>query len=87
VLNFCKFRANTNIDLELDCIFRKPESNTILCEKYVILPIQTNAGANAEKSPKQPLPLGVSNLVEFEFEFEFELARSPPKIFFHVSVE
>jgi len=26
--------------------------------KYVILPIQTNGGANAEKSPKQPLPLG-----------------------------
>jgi len=25
--------------------------------------------------------------LEFEFEFEFELARSPPKIFFHVSVE
>jgi len=28
-----------------------------------------------------------SSSFEFEFEFEFELARSPPKIFFHVSVE
>jgi len=25
-------------------------------QKYVILPIQTNGGTNAEKSPKQPLP-------------------------------
>jgi len=32
------------------------ESNTFLCEKHVILPIQTNGGANAEKSPKQPIP-------------------------------
>jgi len=33
------------------------KSNTFLCEQYVILPIQTNGGANAEKSPKQPLLL------------------------------
>jgi len=31
--------------------------NTFLCEQYLILPIQTNRGANAEKSQKQPLPL------------------------------
>ena len=34
------------------------ESNTFLCKNYTILPIQTNGGANVEKSPKQPLPLG-----------------------------
>jgi len=34
------------------------ESNTFLCEKYVILPIQTKGGADAEKSLKQPLPFG-----------------------------
>jgi len=34
------------------------EMNTFLCEKYIILPIQTNGGTNAKKSPKQPLPLG-----------------------------
>ena len=28
-----------------------------------------------------------SKLSSSSFEFEFELARSPPKIFFHVSVE
>ena len=32
------------------------ESNTFLCKKYIILPIQTNGGTNAEKSPKQPFP-------------------------------
>jgi len=29
----------------------------ISVQKYVILPIQSNGSANAEKSPKQPLPL------------------------------
>jgi len=33
------------------------ESNTFLDDQYVIPPIQTSGGANAEKSPKQPLPL------------------------------
>jgi len=33
------------------------ESNTFLCEKYVILPILTN-GVQMPKIPKQPLPFG-----------------------------
>jgi len=33
------------------------EPNTLLGKQYIILPIQTNGGANAEKSQKQPLPL------------------------------
>jgi len=33
------------------------ESNIFLCEKYAILQIQTNGGANAKESPKQSLPL------------------------------
>jgi len=37
--------------------FYAHESNTFLSKQYVILSIQTNGDANAEKSPIRPLPL------------------------------
>ena len=53
-----KVDSNRILSVRKYCQFFTYESNTFLCKKYVILPIQTNGCSNAEKSRKSLFPLG-----------------------------
>jgi len=54
--------SNDILSIRKCCQLFTYESNKFLCKKYVILPIQNNGDANAEKSSKQPLPFGACEL-------------------------